>query len=43
MAFLKKRNIVKSKFKIFEVKHFLEINNANSISLYKLPVYFLLD
>ena len=35
--------IVKSKFKIFEVKHFREIDDQNSILLYKVPVYFLLE
>lgn len=35
--------IVKSKFKIFEVKHFREIDYPNNITLYKVPVYFLLD
>jgi hypothetical protein len=39
--------IVKSKFKIFEVKHFQEINDDPNIfiglTLYKVPAYFLLD
>jgi hypothetical protein len=39
--------IVKSKFKIFEVKHFREINDDPNIfigvTLYKVPVYFLLE